>query len=1093
MTDRPPINKRPQMRKSSLSSTIRNTGMSTRNIYEMQVKTANYEAMMQRFQLRKVSDTGLVVSKFQAGNLIIDKEISGVKKQRRQQAARFSLQRMVRPLTRWKTWQKFFQSLGSPITPKSRVATLHGISMLCIYHFQLFYLPFGPSYYPNGSVGTSIVNIGLEFIFLVNLLLNFNTAYYDKNSLVTSRKLIARNYVNKWFIVDFVSAIPRYGIQYLITGSLAKSVPAVTHSETALMVMRVLRVTLVERTILLTRVVRISKHMVAWLRYSRYSHLLGIAQLMWLVLLIAHYMACLWHVISVDHGLARQVPEKYIADYYYAVSLIQGQGNFIGTRDENLYSTVAILVGSVVLAIVFGNVAMLVSNFNASSTNYHRKMEAVFATMDKMKLPDKLRDRIHQYYTHVWTEYESLDGDIIKFQRELTHTLGLEVGLYKYMNLVTEIPFWKDCSPDFATQIILNLAVRVYLPDDYVVRKGETCDEMFMINRGICALCYTSDSDSESDGDDRDPHIGSVESSTRIPSLEVSRFTPNNPLRGSAKFKLQSDTKTTSMEDSGSHVRPLPYRLPGDESRAKLATPTDVSTENSEDSETQIMYPGETTGEMGLIMNYSQPGSIRAVTYVEMCILDRATFQRLISRYPKDRRTVLTHMLRDSIDKGQFPFSWEEISDVALRQQQRKGNHSATKDSIQATLSPAQAAQALVERLDVELPDKTIKFGLQGSDKPLEQQLPPTAGAKHVCSRSCSPSPSAPSCSTVPPKSDTAELLELVRTLAGTIGRIESELQSVKRKLDQRPAPTTISPPPVMAGSNPTALSDPPVVARRAASAVSRTSPMLRPLHRAKSSLDISRTRSRETSLYVVLEQQPPSPASKPTNESPKKSADASDDKLEAEVAPSQSLAEPRLTPSNVDDEEAEPPSPARQTCRDELTPNEPSTSESKVFEDTPSQRVLLHPRSRLSVVDSASRHVPAKQRPSIRRLLSVNFLKQARAAGNPPRAQHSVSSSGRARAVEMSLADQLWSRQSSDSKILAASSHKPRDSAAPDSHAAYLAQRGSSDRSARNYRRRDSRLQSFPEAPHGAGHYDEGVTKSKGPPGHDAAWGEDD
>ncbi|EGZ16418.1 hypothetical protein PHYSODRAFT_505128, partial [Phytophthora sojae] len=375
--------------------------------------------------------------------------------------------------------------------------------------------------------------------------------------------------------------------------------------------------------------------MVAWLRYSRFSHLLGIAQLMWLVLLIAHYMACLWHIVSESHASqSRPIIEKYVADYYYAVSLIQGQGNVVGSTDENLFSTVAILVGSVILAIVFGNVAMLVSNFNASTTNYHRKMEAVFATMDKMHLPDKLRDRIHQYYTHVWTEYECLDGDIVKFQRELTHTLGLEVGLYKYMNLVTEIPFWKDCSPDFATQIILNLAVRVYLPDDYVVRKGETCDEMFMINRGICALSSTG--------------------STRFTGPESSRLAFNNQVRGSAKFKLQSDSKSTSAEDSSSQVRPQQYRLPGGALKPSTSMTTDRSVENAENCETQLMYPGETTGEMGLIMNHMQAGSIRAVTYVEMCILDRATFQRLISRYPKDRRTVLTHLFHDSIEKGQF-------------------------------------------------------------------------------------------------------------------------------------------------------------------------------------------------------------------------------------------------------------------------------------------------------------------------------------------------------------------------------------------------------------------------------------------------------
>ncbi|GMF12481.1 unnamed protein product [Phytophthora lilii] len=131
---------------------------------------------------------------------------------------------------------------------------------------------------------------------------------------------------------------------------------------------------------------------------------------------------------------------------------------------------------------------MLVSNFNANTTNYHRKMEAVYATMDKMDLPLKLRERVKEYYTHVWLEYEALDGNINKFQQELTHTLGIEIGLYKHMNLVVRIPFWEDCTPDFLTQIVLNLGVRVYMPDDYVVRRREIGSEMMMINLGYCIL-----------------------------------------------------------------------------------------------------------------------------------------------------------------------------------------------------------------------------------------------------------------------------------------------------------------------------------------------------------------------------------------------------------------------------------------------------------------------------------------------------------------------------------------------------------------------------------------------------------------------------
>ncbi|DAZ99516.1 TPA: hypothetical protein N0F65_005388 [Lagenidium giganteum] len=53
-------------------------------------------------------------------------------------------------------------------------------------------------------------------------------------------------------------------------------------------------------------------------------------------------------------------------------------------------------------------------------------MKVVSATMSKMHLPSDLSDRIRQYYIHLWEEYESLDGDVVSFSRELADTLWLE-------------------------------------------------------------------------------------------------------------------------------------------------------------------------------------------------------------------------------------------------------------------------------------------------------------------------------------------------------------------------------------------------------------------------------------------------------------------------------------------------------------------------------------------------------------------------------------------------------------------------------------------------------------------------------------------
>ncbi|RLN70685.1 hypothetical protein BBJ28_00018827, partial [Nothophytophthora sp. Chile5] len=400
-------------------------------------------------------------------------------------------------------------------------------------------------------------------------------------------------------------------------------------------------------------------------------------------------------------------------------------------------------------------------------------------------------------------------GDVVKFQRELTHSLSLEVGLYKYMNLVTEIPFWKDCSPDFATQIILNLAVRVYLPDDYVVRKGETGEEMFMVNRGICALSYSQDSESANEADNGEgvAEFGGVE-------FDSSLGFSNEPL--GSKFSFRAESWVSSMDtERASQVCPQQYKPSGGGFKASMTARSSDPSERR--NEMQFLFPGQTCGEMSLLMNHDQPMGIRAVTYVEMCILDRATFQRLLSRYPKDRRTVLLHLLHDCIEKGQFPFAWEEICGVVLSQRQRTGDPKTTLADVNATITSTEAVEALVERLDVDVPDETIKCGFQGSNKPLDLQLPPVGRTTTVepvplaCACQCQtmhpPSPSIPvtggkgdtgedkdavitsvTASTRVSVSDGVgrdELMEMMRAMTDSMHRMEGELKAVKDRLEQ--------------------------------------------------------------------------------------------------------------------------------------------------------------------------------------------------------------------------------------------------------------------------------------------------------------------
>lgn len=292
---------------------------------------------------------------------------------------------------------------------------------------------------------------------------------------------------------------------------------------------------------------------------------------------------------------------------------------------------------------------------------------------------------MNEYYTHVWLEYEALDGNINKFQQELTHTLRIEIGLYKFMNLVVKIPFWEDCTPDFLTQIVLSLGVRVYMPDDYVVRRREIGSEMMMINLGYCKL--SKPMKHNEDKPSRGPTVADFSDDAEKPLLMPEDL--GSPEQQEAEEGSDDDEwdDTSSDEDSDDDLSSDPFGSPaairrmsgsvfelqcgdGDNSMAEIKT--DRPRRHSNPSSVEILdrpkkfrvylNPGTAFGEMSLLMNYKRQANVRPVTFVEMCVLDRCTFQRIISRYPEDRRRVLTRMLQSCIEKKEIPFPWKTSS-----------------------------------------------------------------------------------------------------------------------------------------------------------------------------------------------------------------------------------------------------------------------------------------------------------------------------------------------------------------------------------------------------------------------------------------------
>ncbi|ETP25660.1 hypothetical protein F441_01495 [Phytophthora nicotianae CJ01A1] len=594
--------------------------------------------------------------------------------------------------------------LLKPISPYSRVSQARYAAILVATVIYVLWFPLELAFpgHAHAHINT-VVGIMLGFDVLITLRTGYVT---ETGTVVFSSWQILWHYLKNRIIMDILVAVSLlvhdnsdvYGSKWIrfVLGGLS-----------------------VERLVYITRFLRMiwliranqtgsGSNFWAWLLYSRYSHLFRIAGIVVMVICIAHYIACIWTILLDEaedfEDSTVSWREKYSSSFYAALLLIQGEGVPAETAAQNLFASLSVVLGSIVLAVVFGHVAILVSNFNANTTSYQRKMEEVFAMTAKLQLPVPLRERIHEYYEHLWHEYECLDGEIVQFSKSLSHSLGLEVVLFKYMEVVMHVPFWKDCTPDFQKQLMLHLDVRVYLPNDFIMRQGEVDVEFYMVNRGYCEL------DRDVNGFER---VTTTTLATGRNGFNIGR---SNSMTARRRTVVMS---ATQMDDT---IRQSAYELDATHRRYYLNGGRDGKG-------TEILISrGQAFGDIALLMNYQRAANVRAITHVEMCVLSREKFQTVLAKYPEDRRRVVVDMLTSYMQSYEVSKSHCPLLELVRKVYSAEAIAKACAQAgvppplVPPTITVRQAAERIYTAINKESNDPTLKFGVGANirDKLLE-------------------------------------------------------------------------------------------------------------------------------------------------------------------------------------------------------------------------------------------------------------------------------------------------------------------------------------------------------------------------------------
>ncbi|XP_039610146.1 cyclic nucleotide-gated cation channel beta-3-like [Polypterus senegalus] len=208
------------------------------------------------------------------------------------------------------------------------------------------------------------------------------------------------------------------------------------------------------------------------------------------LLYILHLNSCLYYMASDYEGIASTKwvydgeGNKYLRCYYWAVRTLITIGGLPEpvTVFEIVFQLLNYFTGVFVFSSLIGQMRDVIGAATAGHTYFRTSMDNTVAYMNTYRIPRHVQNRVRTWYNYTWASQGMLDES--ELLEDMPVKMRMAIAIDVNFAILNKVDLFKGCDNQMIQDMLLRLKSIVYLPGDYVCKKGEIGREMYIIKQG---------------------------------------------------------------------------------------------------------------------------------------------------------------------------------------------------------------------------------------------------------------------------------------------------------------------------------------------------------------------------------------------------------------------------------------------------------------------------------------------------------------------------------------------------------------------------------------------------------------------------------